>query len=238
MNVAHSCSLMWIYLDFPSDTTLLSCNIFTKSFFPDFSSEKIKSIIINLLRNWSTSTQTGSVSCHNFPRRRTIGTFFNKRALGTDRAKHRNGMFTLQEALGNRQADRHWRVEFTNILTCFGERFEWCICFTAKSLLPLHKRGRIVWGCYNNFSCVDVTSRVRAGRWRGSAHAQGVGGCLQLAELLWYIWSGVMISLVYTAIVRKVMSLHLMGTLSRGESEENRDWSDVAVLSEGLKSGG
>lgn len=39
-------------------------------------------------------------------------------------SKHGKGMSAQQGALGNRQSDRHWRGEFTNILTCFGEQFE------------------------------------------------------------------------------------------------------------------
>lgn len=51
--------------------------------------------------------------------------------------------------------------------------------------------------------------RVRAGRRRASAHARGVGGCLQSVLIPWYVWLGVMIRLMYTAIVRKVRSFLL-----------------------------
>lgn len=60
-----------------------------------------------------------------------------------------------------------------------------------------------------HFSAVDVTERVRAGRRRASAHARGVGGCLQSVLIPWYVWLGVMIRLMYTAIVRKVRSFLL-----------------------------
>lgn len=58
-------------------------------------------------------------------------------------------------------------------------------------------------------SAVDVTERVRAGRRRASAHVRGVGGCLQSVLIPWYVWLGVMIRLMYTAIVRKVRSFLL-----------------------------